>query len=454
VLFDVSKHKYQQMVLDSQSRLILCLAGAQGGKTTIGMVWLLLQLQKNLKSGVPGQFLIATPDYKTWISSTKVKFYEMFPTDWGAGQNLGWHEKDGYFETAWGAKIYVRSVDNPNSIEGMTLDAAWLDEFGNMEELVWINIQRRVLAKKGRIIFTTTPYPKNLGLLRQVYSLASTINDKPVDKPAEQLYKDLAIYEWTTSQNPGIDPVFLEEQKKLMSKEMFDLSYNAKLASPQGLVYPDFDLENDVVAPFPIPAHWRRFGGIDFGFGSITAVVVIAEQPPELDAQGKPKSLPTFFIIREFYEKGAGLNKVAAFLHMQDMSSILGDPRGAQEMHELSRAYGVRFLSKADNSVESGIERLKVITQEHRVKAFKNCVNFIDEISTYHYKPETGDKDSDGLPAKVHDHEMDAFRYAFSHEFHKVYKPTMSSIKYKMQTSLKPIARRSTMPLPNKYTGY
>ncbi|MGD9724888.1 MAG: terminase family protein [Nitrospiraceae bacterium] len=457
---EFSPHLYQQMVLDAEPRFVLAVGGVQSGKTTIGMVQLLLWLQEDLSAGIAGHYLIAVPSYKTWIQSTKVKFYEMFPKDWGDGPNFGWHEKDSYFKTIWGAHIYVRSTNDPNAIEGMTLNGAWLDEFGQMEEAVWNHIQARVGAKKGRVVMTTTPYLGKFWVKNLVYDRAVMVNGErrcqchvtPDD--ACPLDHEVAVVEWATAANPGFDKKEIERQRKQMSKEMFELRYQGKFSAPHGIVYREFDRDEDVVAPFPIPDNWRKFGGIDFGFGSTTAVICIAEKPAELDQNGKPKGLPTFYVYREFYESKAELRKVAAFIEIQDMISLLGDPRGAQEMAELTRAYGVRHLTKADNSIENGIERIKALVQDHRLKIFKTCKNTLDELFSYHYKLETEDKDSDGLPAKVHDHAMDALRYAFSREFNKIYKANQKSVRYQLAKTLRPVARRSTMGTPDKFTGY
>ena len=442
----------QQMVLDSKKRFILAVGGVQSGKTTIGMVWLLLKLQEDLEKGYKGHYLIGVPTYKTWIQSTKVKFYDMFPKDWGDGDNLGWHEKDGYFKTVWGAHIYVRSVDEPNAIEGMTLRAAWLDEFGNMDQAVWTNIQARVGALKGSCIMTSTPYLGKFWVKTLVYDRASEVNGEP--RTPDNVDSEIAVIQWKTKENPHFDKDEVERQRRQMSPELFALRYEGTFSAPHGLVYKDFNRDGDVVSPFLIPESWRRFGGIDFGFGSTTAVVCVAEKPAEVDKQGKPIGLPTFYVYREFYEKGAMLNRVGAFLTNARLSRTLGDPRGAQEMAELSRAYGVQHLTKADNEVKTGIEKLKVLFQDHRIKVFSNCKQTIDELLSYHYKLELEEKDSDGLPAKLHDHAMDALRYAFSKEFDKVYRPGSHSAAYKIRNLSRPVLRRSQLGAGDKYTGY
>lgn len=449
---DFSPHYYQQLVLDCKQRFILAVGGVQSGKTTIGMVWLLLKLQEDLEKGYRGHYLIAVPTYKTWIQSTKVKFYDMFPKDWGDGDNLGWHEKDGYFKTVWGAHIYVRSVDDPNAVEGMTLRGAWLDEFGNMDQAVWTNIQARVGALKGSCVMTSTPYLGKFWVKSLVYDRAITLNGEPTHK--EDADPEIAVVEWATDDNPGFDKLEVERQRRQMSPELFALRYKGKFSSPHGLVFGAFSRDEDIVVPFPVPETWRRFGGIDFGFGSTTAIVCIAEKPRDLDKDGNPIGLPTFYVYREFYEKGAMLGKVGKFLEFQRLGRLLGDPRGAQEMAELSRAHGVQHLAKADNEVKVGLEKVKVLCQDHRLKIFANCKNTIDEIMAYHYDLETEEQDSDGLPAKVHDHAMDALRYAFSKEFDKVYRPTNRTSAYQIKNLKRPIMRRSMLPAPDKFTGY
>jgi PBSX family phage terminase large subunit len=444
-----SPHKYQQMVLDEVARFILAIAGAQGGKTTVGAIHLLLLIQKNYAAGKRGDYLICAPTVKILNQSTMVKFLSLFPKDWGE-----FKEQKQCFELAWGDKIFVRSADDPNHLEGMTLLGAWLDEFGQMVQQVWINIQARLAVNKGSCVMTTTPYLGYFWVKEQVYDRASRHNGEAITGN-DLSDPEIAVVEWASADNPGFPLDEIERQRKLLPPEVFQLRYEGKFARPHGLVYKEFNPVTDIVKPFPIPAEWKRFGGLDFGFGSVTALVGIAEQPAKLNPDQTVKEPPVYYIFREFYKKGAHLREVAGAIETMGLRQTLGDPRGAQEMAELHTAYGVQGVAAAKNAVEMGIERIRTLFIEGRLKVFGSCKNVIDELQTYHHKLDEDGKENDGKPAKVHDHAMDALKYSFSRQVEGVYTERPSNVRYQMRKSLRPQVRRSMIGgTADQYTGY
>lgn len=451
---------YQQLILDAPERFILAIAGAQAGKTTIGAVWFVNLIGENYAARSaagdekPRQWMICVPKYGTFEQSTQAKFEEFLPKDWC---------KDGFkaqrkcYDLVWGDKIFVRSMDEPESMEGATLSGSWMDEFGDMPEEAWIYMQARLARYRGRCIMTTTPYLGKFWVKKAVYHRAGRLvsndngdcHDKKIESPDSD--PNILAVKWKTKDNPALDPQDIERQRAFLTPEMFELRYEAEFTSPQGLVYKSFT-DDDIIKPFAIPDEWRKFGGVDFGFGSTTAAVCVAEKP--LEPTDKPGTLPTFYVYRELYRKGVFLEQLAMFLNQERMGRVLGDPRGAQEMAELSRVYGVQHLGKADNSVIPGCEKINSLFQQKRLKVFSSCPETILELREYHHKSENSNKDSDGLPAKVHDHAVDSLRYAFSRDSSKVYHTNPRSIKYQVMHSVRPVARRSTMGQADRFTGY
>lgn len=438
----------QAQVLSSKHRFILALSGKQGGKTTVGSAWFLNEIWSNYQARLalgdttPRQWLICGPSHKNLNQGAMPKFKEFLPKDWGE-----WKEQKSQFDLVWGDTIFVRSADEPDDIESMTLSGAWLDEFGRMDQKVWEYIQARVMRYKGRVIMTTTPYLRQFWMKNLVYDRASEVNGVP--STASDIDPRIAVFKWKTSDNPAIDSNELAMAKKSMSPEAYELAYEAEFTKPQGLVYRDFDLDDDIVTPFPIPAEWERFGGLDFGFGSITCLLSIAKKPEVRNSDGTVKEPATFYVFREVYEKGLLLPKLAQHIQSSNLRYVLYDPRGAQESAELSSGtFGVKGLKAADNGIEAGVDRLKVLFQEHRIKVFKSCKNFVDEIMGYY-------NDEDGIPVKKNDHAMDALKYAFSRQMDGMFKENPSSVKYQYRRSLVPrVTRSEIMSDVNPWTGY
>ena len=96
--------------------------------------------------------MICAPTYKILSQSTLPKFFEL-----NSDLRRYYRESKGTIEVPGKGIIYIRSTENPNVIEGMTLRWIWADEAGQMKLQAWINIQGRVSILKGRVFLSTTP---------------------------------------------------------------------------------------------------------------------------------------------------------------------------------------------------------------------------------------------------------------------------------------------------------
>jgi PBSX family phage terminase large subunit len=442
-------HPKQAMMLLSPARYIAAITGKQAGKTTAGAIWLIREIKASRDRGEFVDFMICGPSVKILNQGPLEVFSKYFNLmDWGE-----FKEGKQQFELKWGNKIYVRSADDPKAIESMTLGAAWLDEAGQMQEAAWHNTLARVAAKQGRVLVTTTPYSCNW-LKASLFDKAWTHNDVVQDNSKGERKENIAVYCWTSKDNPGFGEKEYENIRGMLSKEAFDRDYNGNFTRLEGTVYSEFDRERHVVKPFHIPPEWKRFGGLDFGWSSAAACVTVAEKPESQDKDGK--TIPScYYIIRELYGKEIGLKKMADYIESNNHTYTLGDPRGAQEMAELSRAYGVRGVSAADNEVAVGIERVQVLFKQDRLKILSSCPNVIDEIESYHYHLDSMDKTVPAQPVKVHDHAMDAMRYAFSRSFKSIYSSRTHHAGFKLRSLTGPRQTRSTMIQPRcGMTGY
>src|SRR3990172_1334956 len=109
-------HPHQISVLKEKARFILAKAGIRGGKSTVGAHWLCSRMYEAYKEGKKGDWLVAAPTFKILQQSSLPMFRSVIPQDWGV-----WRESRQCFELVWGSFVYVRSTDNPDSIEGMEL---------------------------------------------------------------------------------------------------------------------------------------------------------------------------------------------------------------------------------------------------------------------------------------------------------------------------------------------
>jgi len=417
-------HSHQDKVLEAKERFIAVVSGIRGGKTTVGAVWMCNEIYRLYSAGVYGDFLISAPTVKILQQSTLPKFKEFFPSSWGE-----WKEQRSCFDLKWNrpgsnepCRIFVRSMDDPNGIEGMDALAAWLDEVGQMRSQAWLNVKGRLSVHQGRCIMTTTPYAVN-------WFYKDIIKKVGIDP-------NIIVIGWTSSDNPAFPPEEYEYAKQSLPQAIFERRYMGLFTQLEGLVYPDFDEEKHIISPFEVPDSGKDFAGVDFGHTNPTAVICIRE-----DAKSG-----IFYVFDEFYQRESSLQQLAGFVKGKSLSYINADPQSAQLIFELQRYHGIKHLRQADNNISVGIERIGSLIREGRLKISKKCKNTLDELATYHFPAPDSDKPTSDKPVAVHNHAMDALRYAFSIATPGLYKQERK-VRQRFAHSIEQY-------LPDRYTGY
>lgn len=397
----------QMAVLSAKERFPVVVTGIQAGKTTVGSVWLCKKLYEDYQAGIKGDYLLAAPTVKILQQSTLPKFREILPSDWAV-----WNENSKVFKLAWGGHIWVRSTDDPDYLEGMTIRAAWLDEAGQMKHQVWINVQGRLSVAKGPCLLTSTPY--NMGwfnreIVKRAHRSMEWTETSPdkfdlVEKNNPNGDKDIAGFSWSSNFNPSFPKDEFERMKLQLRKELFEMRYMGKFTQLAGLVYPDFNIDKDVVEPFAIPPEWERLGGQDFGKENPTCILAIARNPEE----------NVYYVFKEFYKSNSLLAEQAEFINSNALRLVWADPQSAQLILELNRSYHLGQVKGANNDIAFGIERITALFKSGQIKIFKNCINLIEELGEYHYPSPDNDGETKDKPVPKKNHACDALRYAFS----------------------------------------
>jgi hypothetical protein len=114
-----------------------------------------------------------------------------------------------------GAKIYVRGSDRPDTLRGVSLTFAVLDEVADIKPETWEQVIRASLSdKKGRCMMIGTPKGRNW--FYDLYNLGQEGSDP-----------DWKSWHFTTQDNPLIDPTEIESAKKTLSSFAFKQEYLA-----------------------------------------------------------------------------------------------------------------------------------------------------------------------------------------------------------------------------------
>ena len=114
-----------------------------------------------------------------------------------------------------GATIYVRGADRPDTLRGVSLTYAVLDEVADIKTEAWEQVIRASLSdKKGRGLFIGTPKGRNWFF--DIFRLGQSGDDE-----------DWKSWHFTTKDNPLIDPKEIESAKKTLSTFAFKQEYMA-----------------------------------------------------------------------------------------------------------------------------------------------------------------------------------------------------------------------------------
>ncbi len=379
----IKLHKFQDKAIFAKERFIALIAGIQSGKTIAGAIWSRMQWDKFNDDG-----LIISPTYKILTQSTLPKFFEINPD-----LKKFYKKQEGVIDVPDRGKIYVRSTDNPNVIEGMTLRWVWADEAGQMKLDVWINVQGRLSILEGKLFITTTPYAENW-LKKDFY-----------EKWKEGI-PEYKVVQFRSIDNPFFPKAEYERAKATMDKRTFKRRYCGLMERKEGLVYDEFmpsvhKISADIIEK-------KRFkeviAGIDWGFNHPTAVVVIG-----IDNDNY------FYVIDEYYKRGKTtaeiIEKLKYFKEKYKIRFWYPDPAEPDRLEEMKRS-GLfpREVNKGKGSITLGIDKIRELFKQGRLLINENCKYILDELSMYAY-PEEGESEK---PIKEFDDLLDALRYAIT----------------------------------------
>lgn len=373
-------HSGQSRAWKSDARFVAMIAGTGGGKSWFGPIWLYREIQKYPKDG----FLVVSPTYPMFQRIVLPRTKEFLDTvtcgEYRAGERIY------YLPT--GGKVFFGSADNPFSLEGVHVRAAWLDEAGQMRREAWDVVLRRVGFHKGRIILTTTPY--NLGWLKTEIYDRWKAGDRNYD-----------VVQFASIMNPAYPEEEFERARDTLPDWKFRMFYLGQFARPEGLVYQEFAPAKHVVEPFRIPAGWRRIIGIDFGYNNPTAAVWLAVNPDGV-----------VYAYREYYqrnklpeESGADIKQLSKDERIEYAACDPSDPAAIEKYRRLGLPARAGY-----NAVKEGIEAVITLMKSNRFFVFRGLVNLLDEIENYRWAEKNEQLKDE--PVKEYDHAVDALRYA------------------------------------------
>lgn len=295
-----------------------------------------------------------------------------------------------------GIKSYEQGREK---FQGTTLDFVWLDEEPDLA--IYTEALTRTNATGGIVYMTFTP----------LQGMTDTVKRFLIDKPPGTHVTTMTIMDakhYSDEQRKAIIASYPAHER--------EARVNGVPTLGSGRIFPLSD-EAISVAPFPIPEHWVRIGGLDFGWDHPSAAVELCwdreadcfyvtkahrqrEQTPLLFAATiKPWGdwLPWAWPHDGLqHDKGSGLalrDQYAGHgLHMLPDKATHPPSEGEEE-------------GTGGNGVEAGLLQMLDLMQTGRWKVFSNLVEWFEEFRMYHRK--------DGKIVKLDDDLLSASRYAY-----------------------------------------
>ena len=210
----VSLHDAQMEIFKSPARFKVVSAGRRFGKSRLA-AWVLLI--KALQSKSKDVFYVGP----TFQQSKDIM--------WSMLKELGQdvikaaHENTAVLTLVNDRKIYLKGSDRPDTLRGVGLEYVVLDEYASMKPEVWEMILRPTLADvKGGAMFIGTPAGKN-----HFYKLYIEAQEED----------DWQAFQFTSTDNPLLDPKEIAAAKSTMSTQAFRQEFEATFESFTGGIF-------------------------------------------------------------------------------------------------------------------------------------------------------------------------------------------------------------------------
>ena len=417
-----SFHPGQIRAWNSPARFTFVLAGTQSGKTSWGPWWLAREIGMTADpAGGTNDYIAVTSSYDLFKLKMLPELLNTFEHVTQAGRywsgdrlielrdpSTGKFWADRADKPMWG-RIILRSASAGGGLESSTARGAYLDECGQSDFGIetWEAVLRRLSLKLGRVLGTTTLYDIDW-LKTEVWDRWKRIGT-PQEQPGD---RDFNVINFDSTENPVFPRKEFERARSSMPEWRFNMFYRGIFTRPAGQIYDCF-VDADVregghkMRPRPIPEHWHRVAGFDFGVVNTCVGFYAVEE----DEEGYPTGR---YIRYRTYHAGGN----AASGHLEAINKI--EPNisvavgGAASEDQWRRAYlwaGLPIYKPPVGDVEVGIDHVYGATKQRNLLVFDTDTTFIEQKKNY--SRELDDKGNPTVKIKDKEkyHPLDTERY-------------------------------------------
>lgn len=202
---------WQQEVFNDKTRFKVVAAGRRCGKSRLAATTLIIEA---LRCPPGSAVLYVSPT----MGQSRQIIWDLL-LDLGREVISGSHVNNLDITMINGARIYVRGADRPDTLRGVSLTYAVLDEVADIKPEAWEQVIRASLSdKKGHALFIGTPKGRNW--FHDLWKQGQ-----------EDVDGDWKSWHFTTKDNPLIDPTEIESAKKTLSSFAFKQEYLASFSN-------------------------------------------------------------------------------------------------------------------------------------------------------------------------------------------------------------------------------
>lgn len=306
------------------------------------------------------------------------------------------------------SRIELKGADNPDSLRGVGLCGAVLDEYAFMSDgkYMFDTIIRPALSdKNGWAVFISTPN----GVQNHFFDLCQSAQSDP----------EMYYFSHATAQDNIYFPKeefdqTRREYEKEGKLEQFNQEWMAEFVNPSQLVYGTFDRDVHVLPGKEFDEQMPENGTfnltLDFGMTDPTAALFI-----KIDFEG------TWWVYDEVYKTDLALDQLIYVLRDKmgedRFTRILGDGAARFELESMrKRRFRITGSKKGADTIANGINEVRALlhvrqdTGLPKIFVRSSCKNLIREFESYSFIRDSAGELTN-VPEDKYNHAMDALRY-------------------------------------------
>ena len=254
-------HNKQKEIIDSITKgeefYHSVVVGRQFGKTLMSINLLMYYGLNNNNSKI----LWVSPVYS---QATKV-FQQIYQSLQPAGLVKSANKADFVIQLINGSTIWFKSSERPETIRGLSINYAFIDEAQDCKDLAWKQSILPTLTAAGKkCIITGTPKRKNW--FYDIFMLGKS-KDHPNHKS----------YHGSSEDSPFVSKEFIEEQKRTLPPKIYKQEFLAEWQDNEGAVFQGLD-KVCINEMWPDQNQSKVYAGLDIGNKGDFSVLTIIDE--------------------------------------------------------------------------------------------------------------------------------------------------------------------------------